>query len=213
MEESSIESKILLYIKNNKLIIFLLIFGFVSLIIGIFQFSINKSDDDMTFQKGDSEVAGISTGSANLNLLYIDISGQVIHPGVYKIPSNGRVQDVLLAAGGLTAQADTVYISKYLNLAQKLSDGQKIYIPKVGETKSTEVNIQSQTAQSGVPTNGKINVNTASSDSLDSLPGVGPVTANKIISGRPYSDINDLLSKKIVSSRVFGEIKDNISVY
>jgi len=75
---------------------------------------------------------------------------------------------------------------------------------------------QNQTLGSGtssVSAIGLININTASSEDLDSLPGVGPVTADKIINGRPYQTINDLIDRKILTNKVFSQIKDKISAF
>ena len=90
-----------------------------------------------------------------------------------------------------------------------LSDGQKIYIPKLSET-------QNSVSVNGVSTgniSSKININSAGASDLDSLPGIGSVTAQKIIDARPYSAIEDLLNRKIVSQKVFDQIKEKISIY
>lgn len=111
-----------------------------------------------------------------------------------------------MAAGGLASSADRDYVAKHLNLAQKLSDGAKIYIPKDGEV----VNGASTTVlaeQAG----GLININTASLDSLDSLSGIGQVTAQKIMNGRPYADIQELITKHIITQKVFDKIKSSIT--
>lgn len=149
--------------------------------------------------------------------IQVDVEGAVVKPGVYSISQNSRIQDGLISAGGLSLGADRGWVAKNLNLASHLTDGAKIYIPKIGEilTQSSEsltassnpLNTNSSTSILGL-----ININTASETDLDSLPGVGPVTAQKIINGRPYTDINDLQTKKIVSAKVFEEIKDKISV-
>ncbi|PIZ98145.1 MAG: transporter, partial [Candidatus Levybacteria bacterium CG_4_10_14_0_2_um_filter_35_8] len=79
-------------------------------------------------------------------------------------------------------------------------------MPKFGES------VQAAVSNSGIAGNtGAINVNSASAQELDSLPGIGPVTAEKIISGRSYTSINDLLEKKVVSEKVFNQIKDKIT--
>lgn len=85
----------------------------------------------------------------------------------------------------------------------------KIYIPKVGESAS---NVSGSTA-AGTQVNAKVNINTATQAELEALSGIGPVTASKIISGRPYSKIEDLLTLKILSKKVFDQIKDSISVF
>ena len=73
------------------------------------------------------------------NQIAVDIEGEVVSPGVYELKQSSIVQDALIASGGLTGQADREWVSKNLNLALKLSDGQKIYIPKQGETASNSI--------------------------------------------------------------------------
>lgn len=136
----------------------------------------------------------------------VDVSGAVVNPGVYQLEENSRVEDAVLAAGGFSENANGEYISRNLNMALKLSDGMKIYVPFVGEQYSGGVS-----SVAGVKT--QININTATQAELEALPGIGPVTAAKVISGRPYSKIEDLLTLKIVSKKVFDQIKDSISVY
>lgn len=94
-------------------------------------------------------------------------------------------------------------------MAAKLVDGAKLYIPRKGESASS----MSSDHAGVVDQSATINLNEASADQLDSLPGIGQVTAQKIISGRPYTDVQDLLTKKVVSNNVFTKIKDKVSVY
>lgn len=144
------------------------------------------------------------------SLITIDVEGAVVRPGVYKLALNSIIQDALVASGGLSADANREYVAKNINLAIKLTDGAKIYIPK-----TDEANYQpsSQVLGMGGGGGGEININMASAESLDSLPGVGPVTAEKIINNRPYGSTNDLLDKKVVSAKVFSQIKDKITAY
>ena len=118
---------------------------------------------------------------------------------MYEIPQKSRIQDGLVAACGLSAKADRVwvYVAKNLNLAIKLTDGIRIYIPIVGEAVG---NTSVLNASSGVVVGALINISTSSESQLESLPGIGPVTAQKIIAGRPYGSLNELLDKKIVGS-------------
>jgi competence protein ComEA len=140
----------------------------------------------------------------------VDIEGAVVKPGVYSLPLGSRLKDGLIMAGGLSASADREKIAKSMNLAARLTDGAKVYFPKQGEISST-VNTQSGVVSSS-DVSTLININEASEGQLDTLYGVGPATAQKIIGGRPYSDIQELLTKKIVSRSVFDKIKDRISI-
>lgn len=151
-----------------------------------------------------------NVNSAPQNLIQVDVEGAVVAPGVYKLAANSIIKDALVLAQGLSANADRAWLAKNLNLAAKLYDGAKVYIPKVGETAVTAINSDTQVATGA---QALININMATSDSLDSLPGVGPATVTKIVNGRSYQSIKDLLDKKVVSSKVFDGIKDKISVY
>ncbi len=134
----------------------------------------------------------------------IDVSGAVSNPGVYPMEADSRVEDAIKKAGGFSEKANSEFISKYLNLSQKISDGQKIYVPFEGEQAGGVVAGVSQTV--------KVGINTGSLVQLDSLPGVGSVTAQKIVDGRPFNALDDLLTKKIVSKTVFDKIKDQIDL-
>lgn len=143
--------------------------------------------------------------------IMIDVSGAVINPGVYQLDSEKRVEDAIKAAGGLSDNANAEYISKYLNMAQKIADGMKIYVPFQGDP--TPPLVSGSAGQvAGVKTNGSVNINTGSQAELEALPGIGPVTASKIISGRPYQKVDDLLSQKIVSKTIFDKIKDSLAI-
>lgn len=132
--------------------------------------------------------------------IYVEVSGSVNNPGLFSFNNGDRVDDALKKAGGLSVDANTEFVAKNLNKAAKLTDGQKIYIPSKSETVLS--------AKSNL-----ININESSSKELESLPGIGEVTAKKIIDNRPYSEISDLVNKKIVSSKVYEQIKETISVY
>lgn len=145
------------------------------------------------------------TASKESNII-VDVEGSVVNPGVYKLNQNSIIQDALVASGGLSSDADREFVSKNINLASKLIDGAKIYIPRVGERTSEVKGVSDASV-------GIININDASAETLDTLPGIGSVTANKIITNRPYLTIDELLDKKIVSSKVFTQIKDKITAY
>lgn len=182
-------------IDQFKIPIGLSLVGIVLIIGGLVASGLNKPK--VEYPK-ESIVSGIKQIS-------VDVSGAVVNPGVYQLEENSRVEDAVLSAGGLAENANGEYVSKYLNMALKLSDGMKIYIPMAGETYSGGSSV------AGVKT--QVNINTGTQAELEALSGIGPVTASKIISGRPYSKIEDLLTLKIVSKKVFDQIKDSISVY
>ncbi|MBI2430516.1 MAG: ComEA family DNA-binding protein [Candidatus Levybacteria bacterium] len=134
--------------------------------------------------------------------IVIDIEGAVVKPGVYKLPTDSRIKDALIAASGLNENANRDWVAKNLNLAQKLTDGAKVYVPKIGES--------AKGAMSGA---GSVNVNSASLSELEALPGIGAVTAQKVVDNRPYTSIEELLEKKVIGKAVFEKIKEKIAVY
>ena len=191
---------ILNFLERFKLPLALSFLGLVLIIGGIFASGINKSQ--VKEYPKESLVEG-------QKMILVDVSGAVKSAGVYKLADGSRIEEAVKAAGGFSEDSDKNYISKYINLAQKLVDGTKIYIPAVGESVSA-----AKVGQvAGVNTSAKININTAAQSELESLAGVGPVTAAKIISGRPYQKIEELTDKKIIGKAIFEKIKDSIVVY
>ena len=140
------------------------------------------------------------------SLLVVHLSGEVIAPGVYRLPVGARVDDLLKAGGGPTGEGDI----HRLNLAARLADGQQIVVPKRVDPALAGL------AQAASPTPGRMNVNLASVAELDQLPGVGPVTAQRIVAYReqhgPFSRVEQLRDAKLVSAATFEKIKDLIGI-
>lgn len=171
-------------------------------------------------QYASQEVVFSEATSSAKRSIRVDIEGAVINPGVYEFKEDERVSDALVSAGGLSADADREWITKFLNKAARLTDGGKIYIPSVaevtsGQTQSSNIKAQNLNDQGNLlgVTAGKVNINTASQAELEALPGIGPVTAGKIISGRPYQTVEELKSKKVVGNALFDKIKDLLTVF
>lgn len=187
------------YLDKFKIPIALGLVGLVLIIGGIFTSGLSKQN-----QRDFPKMSIVDSQK----LISVDVSGAVLNPGVYELKDGSRIEDAIKASGGFIEQANKEYISKYLNMAQKLSDGSKIYVPFEGETGPATT---SGGAVAGIQT--KVNMNTATQAELEALPGIGPVTASKIISDRPYRQVEELLNKKIVSKSVFEKIKESIVVY
>lgn len=148
----------------------------------------------------------------------VEVAGAVENPGVYKLENDSRIEDVLIAAGGISADADRDWMQKVVNRAAKVIDGQKIYIPRTGEqsgvlSAKNEGGYQSASSNISVPGEGLVDINSASPKGLESLSGIGPVYAQNIIEHRPYSTIEELVSKGAIKQYVFEKIKDKVSVY
>ncbi|HET7099069.1 MAG TPA: helix-hairpin-helix domain-containing protein [Patescibacteria group bacterium] len=157
-----------------------------------------------------------ATTSAQINNgeITVEVAGEIENPGVYKLPNGSRIDDLLRSADGLSANADRVWTDKYLNRAAKLTDGQKIYIPQSGsESAKNPLGDQTISTTTSSDSNALININTASTSQLDSLPGIGPTYAQNIIEHRPYSTIQELVSKGAIRQSLLDKIKDKISIY
>lgn len=167
-------------------------------------------------QNEEQEIDEITTSSEETpRKIYVDLSGSVVKPDVYQVASGTRMKEVIDQAKGLTDEADKVFFARNFNLAKILSDQEKIYIPSFSEINA---GIFSETSEFLVNTADSdsnsllIDINSASTEELDTLDGVGKVTAEKIINNRPYTNIKDLLNKKIVKKNVWEKIKDYIMV-
>jgi competence protein ComEA len=141
------------------------------------------------------------------------VTGQVARPGLYNLSKDSRVQDAIDAAGGLTDQADV----NGVNLAAKLQDGQQVDIPKI----PPELSIGTDTSGSSNGSSGgfigtPININTATEAELETLPGIGPTLAQKIIDYRSafgfFAKIEDLLNVPGIGPATYDTIKAYITV-
>lgn len=171
----------------------------------------------------------IETDSSGQSKIFVDVSGAVKKPNVYEIEFGARLKDLINKAGGLSEEADIIFFNRNFNLARIVTDQEKVYVPSALEIGNgifiqnqqtldyaspvSTANLPSQLTQTdlGLNSNEIININSATLEELDQLPGVGEVTANKIIANRPYSTIEELLSKKIVNKSVYDKINSLIS--
>ena len=179
-------------------------------------FFIYKKSINFTGTKVEILESGNAT-SVN-QVLTVEISGAVINPGVYKLSGWSRIDDLLIAGGGFSADADRVWADKYLNRAAKLIDGQKVYIPSVNQQSDVVSANFSGVYQNGSgvnlsDSNSFVNINTASLQELDNLPGIGPTYGQKIIDHRPYSKIEDLVTSGAITQTLYEKIKNSVTVY
>lgn len=206
--------KIKEFCTTNPYIVGGIVFGFLCIVSGIGLSFYTFSD------KKDSLVIVSDTPEENhsVEIFVIEITGAVVNPGVYEIEKGKRVDDALVLAGGLTKDADTLFMEKNINRATFVSDAQKLYIPRKNEqSDQSTANIltQDQNISNSYSdaTEEKVNINTATLEQLDALWGIGQITGQNIIEHRPYSTIDELLEKKIIKSNVFEKNKEILSVY
>ena len=139
--------------------------------------------------------------------IVVYVTGAVSKPDVYELSENSRVKDAIEKAGGATKEADLISI----NLAEKLSNGEEVVVPKKGENNSASSGSASNTNKSS-----KININTADVLELEKLPGIGEVKAEAIIQYRKsygrFKTIHDITRVSGIGEKTFEKIKDLISV-
>ena len=196
--------------KINKKIIIVIILVAV-LMIGYFIYSSAKNEDNFIIKDDFEEVTENSTKEVKQEekTIIVHIDGCVVNPGIVKIEEGARIFEAVEKAGGLTSEADTSKI----NLALIVEDGIKIHIPSYTENKGDE-NMENNIENNN--TNEKININTASQQELDTLPGIGDSTAQKIINYRKengkFNNIEDIKNVKGIGQSKYDEIKDLITL-
>jgi competence protein ComEA len=168
----------------------------------------------------------VPSPTADVARIRVEISGGVLQPGVISLPEDSRLIDGISAAGGWGERVDPLRVELCLNLAAPLEDGSAIRIPtrddrlllgltgvECGPLFSAASEIAAAATGGGAETGatgGKIDLNKATAEELDTLPGIGPATASKIIASRaesPFIIVDDLRARGLISERVLGEIR------
>lgn len=144
-------------------------------------------------------------------LIKVFVCGAVLHSGVYSVPAGARLGEAIDLAGGMTDDADP----DFLNQARVLADGEQIRVPTRAETESMQ-SPAVQTAAGGGSTGGKVNINTADIEDLQTLSGIGETRARAIISYREangaFERIEDIMNVSGIKTALFNSIKDDITV-
>lgn len=152
-----------------------------------------------------SAASGETASEARDTMIRVYVCGAVANPGVVEIPQGSRVEDALEAAGGFGAEAGR----EAVNLADWVSDGQKLYFPKEGEA------VEESQAQSD-SASGLVNINTADAAALCTLPGIGESRARDIISYREanggFQACEDIMKVSGIKTAAYEKIKDKITV-
>ena len=202
-----------------------LIIVFLLLIIGYQYYDNDSKDDAKEFLKIntagiiDNKEKSLDDNTKELEIekateeseeIMVHISGAVNSPGILRLDSSKRVVDALDLAGGARDDADLDRV----NLAARLHDEEKIYIPKVCEVQENMTTLVSSSSSSGPSS--KININSADLSELTKIPGVGEKTAQKILDYRAnnsFSSIEDIKNVPGIGDKKFESMKDYISTY
>ena len=188
----------------------------VLVIAAVLFFWLNSGSDEIKIDEGNSsaiEEDGVFQQEVNSTQshLYVDIGGEVMKPGVYEVSDGTRLFEVIDKAGGLTEDADIDGI----NRAETVQDGQKIMIGRHGE--NPDENRDSYSANNVTDSGeGKVNINTADAAALQTIPGIGPSKADRIMEYREsegkFNEIDDIKNISGIGNKTFESIKEYITV-
>lgn len=166
-----------------------------------------------------SEAAAEEGGSSSVKekkveqTVFVDVGGCVKKPGVYEVSASSRIFQVIEKAGGTTSDADTSGI----NQAESVTDGMKILVPEKNEDGSGNAGGASEgTVSTGAADSSLVNINTADAETLQTIPGIGPVTAQKIIDYRNangyFKEIGDIRNVSGIGDKTYAKISSLITV-
>ena len=197
------------YIKDNREILLKVAAAALLVAAAFFVFVLTGDEEESLAE----ETNVVTESEPKTTMIMVDIGGAVNDPMVAELEEGSRVEDAINAAGGVTEDADLTEI----NRAAFLEDGDKILIPEKQEVALNDISNATDGSVKGSYTSysdGKININTAGSEELQMLDGVGPVTAEKIIDYREsngrFKDIEDIKNVSGIGEKTFEKLKDDI---
>ncbi len=215
---------IMKYINKKQKIVLIIIISIITLGVAYYTY-IMKTNDEFNVEEQSLEVEKDTEEENNevkeeKSKIIIHVSGAVVNEGIVELEEKARVADAIEAAGGVTEDA----YMRDINLASLLEDGMKVYIPTKEEVMQKEENSDYIIGSNNIIGNnnveskksGKVNINTATKEELDTLPGVGESTANKIISYREengkFKSIEEIKEVSGIGDSKFEQIKDLIEI-
>lgn len=203
--------KLRCFIGDNRDMIIKVSAAAVAVVVAFFVFTPESKGDD----GAEATRETIAVTEESRAKVYVDIGGEVRNPMVAELEEGSRVEDAIAAAGGLTENADISQI----NRAAFIEDGEKIFIPPAGDItdRISEDGDEDGVSSRDTSSDGRININTADSQGLQQLAGVGPATAEKIIAYRkengPFKSAEELKNVSGIGDKTFDKLKDMIRIW
>lgn len=214
------------YINKKTKILLIILIAIMAIGISYYAYQNEKESQNIIEQQNlEIEENKQEESSKETKKIIVHVSGAVQNEGVIELEENSRIADAIEKAGGFREDAYT----KDVNLAYKLEDGMKIYIPTMEEKENEKTNVIVESGietennnnsysntDEGKNTNSKVNINTASKEELDTLPGIGPSTAEKIINYRKengkFKSIEGIKDVSGIGDSKYENIKDMIEI-
>jgi competence protein ComEA len=144
--------------------------------------------------------------------LLVDVQGAVAQPGLVRLPLGSRVADAIAAAGGYTKRTDLLGAATAINLAAPLADGVQVFVPIAGVAAGGPGSGGSGSGSGG---GGLVNLNSATPEELEALPGIGPVTVQKIVAARqerPFTTLDELVEREVMNRGQLDDIRDLVTL-
>lgn len=190
---------------------------FVCLIIGMGLFWMSRQGEEV--EEADTSLAEttilpqeVEDKTTISTVIYVDVKGEVHHPGVYQMKAENRVKDLIEAAGGFTPLAD----DQKLNLAQLLEDQMVIIVPQKGEEVNSELAQSPASQKKEVGKEGKVNINTATVEELKTLKGIGEKKAEAIIEYRKkngsFKNKEELMKVRGIGKKLYESFQERVIV-